>query len=196
MRSERRQAGKSAIRLEVKRSTELWLYSFADMYMIISVLFISLTALYFKKNKELQANLSRVAEPKKIVQVLSANRGPAAAQMSIALEFSPGSSDINSEGTEQLRLMYPLISEVKSGVIDVEGYADTRGLASESEYDTNLELSSERALKVAQWFLNQGVSESRIRTTAFGRAHKFTTGVQGEMSDRRVVVKFYSAGTL
>jgi outer membrane protein OmpA-like peptidoglycan-associated protein len=166
------------------------------MYMIISVLFISLTALYFKKNKDLQTHMARPAEVQKIVQVATANRGPATAQMSIALEFAAGSSDINAEGVEQLKLMYPLISEVKSGVIDVEGYADTRGVAAESEYDTNLELSSERALKVAQWFLNKGVTEGRIRTTAFGRSHKFTTGEKGEMSDRRVVVKFYSAGTL
>lgn len=193
MKQERRVTGKYQIKLEVKRSMELWLYSFADMYMIIAVLFIATTALYAKKSKEL-SKLAQ-AKPEMNTITVSAGRGPATANVAIAIEFRPGSSEITSEAIEQLNLMYPLLSEVKSGVVDVEGYSDTRGLASESEYSSNLELSSERAVKVAQWFIDKGVPESRIRTTSFGRAHKFSTGEKGAMSDRRVVIKFYSAGT-
>jgi outer membrane protein OmpA-like peptidoglycan-associated protein len=193
MREERRQSVRRKIRLEVKRSTELWLYSFADMYMIISVLFIATTAIYAKKSKELDAQLARKETPK--MMIVSALRGPATAQMAVAIEFAAGSSDITEESIEQLNLMLPLMSEVKSGVVDVEGYADSRGLASVSDYDSNLELSSERAVHVAQWFMKQGIAESRIRTTSFGRSYKLANGEKGAISDRRVVVKFYSAGS-
>jgi outer membrane protein OmpA-like peptidoglycan-associated protein len=191
MRPERRTSGKSQIRLEIKRSTELWLYSFADMYMIISVLFIATTALYARKVKD----ISKVVEkPKYEIKLAAptAGRGPATAALAIAIEFDPGSTELSSEAIEQLDAVMPLLSGIKSGVVDVEGYADSKGLPKDSEYTTNLELSSARAVKVADWFLKKGVSESRVRTTGFGRAHKFVTGEKGAMSDRRVVVKFYS----
>lgn len=193
MREERRASGKNKIRLEVKRSTELWLYSFADMYMIISVLFIATTALYAKKAKDL-SQIPRAPAQEVKYTALTAGRGPATASLAFAIEFKPGSSDLSQDAIEQLTTVLPLLSELKSGVIDVEGYADANGLTKDSAFDTNLQLSNERAVKVAEWFLSQKISESRIRTTGFGRAHKFATGEKGAMSDRRVVVKFYSTG--
>jgi outer membrane protein OmpA-like peptidoglycan-associated protein len=193
MREERRQSVKNKIRIEVKRSTELWLYSFADMYMIISVLFIATTAIYAKKAKDLSKVTTRPAQEVRLAAT-TAGRGPATAALAIAIEFKSGSTALSEEAIEQLQLVLPLLSEVKSGVVDVEGYADSNGLQKESEFDSNLQLSSERAVKVAEWFLTKGVSESRIRTTGFGRAHKFASGEKGPKSDRRVVVKFYSTG--
>ncbi len=191
MRPERRTSGKNHVRLEIKRSTELWLYSFADMYMIISVLFIATTALYARKVKEISKVVEKPTHEVKLAAA-TAGRGPAAAALAIAIEFDPGSTELSTEAIEQLDTIMPLLSGIKSGVVDVEGYADSKGLPKDSEYSTNLELSSARAVKVAGWFLKKGVPESRVRTTGFGRAHKFATGEKGAMSDRRVVVKFYS----
>ena len=190
MREERRQSVKSKIKIEVKRSTELWLYSFADLYMIIAVLFIATTALYAKKAKDASR---KSPDPPRVV-TMSAGRGPATAALAVAIEFGTGSSELSQEAIEQLTEVLPLFSEMKSGVVDVEGYADTQGLAKNSEFASNLALSSERAVTVAQWFLTKGISESRVRTTGFGRAHRFTNGEHGVNSDRRVVVKFYSVG--
>ena len=192
MREERRQSVRNRIRLEVKRSTELWLYSFADMYMIIAVLFIATTALYAKKAKEVM-NLSK--KDVQVEAVSSALRGPAAAALSVAIEFETGSTDLSEQAIEQLNTILPLVSEVKTGVIDIEGYADRKDLAADSDFDSNLELSSQRAITVAEWFVGKGIGESRVRATAFGRGHKLSTVSGGEVSARRVVVKFYSAGT-
>lgn len=192
MRNERRQSIKGLLRIEVKRSTELWLYSFADMYMIISVLFIATTALYAKKVKDLEN--AKVSDKASVATVQTALRGPAAAAVTIALEFEPGSAELTTDSVEKLTTILPLISDLKSSVVDIEAYSDAADRDVDSEYETNLDLSAERAVRVADWFLGKGLSESRVRTTAFGRDHKFTDGDKGEATGRRAVVKFYSTG--
>lgn len=200
MKTDRRVNVKSKIRLEVKRSAELWLFSFADMYMIISVLFIATTALYAKKAQEALKKIEEKPIQQVIVQTTgapSAGRGPEAAAVQVAIEFEHGSTDLTVDALDNLRTILPLLSDLKNGYVEIEGYADGRGPASENESEStsNLELSSQRAVHVAEWFLKRGVPESRLRTTAFGAAHKFAgRGPNGVRTDRRVVVKFFATG--
>jgi outer membrane protein OmpA-like peptidoglycan-associated protein len=206
MKLERRSNVKSKIKLEVKRSAELWLYSFADMFMIIAVFFIAMTAVYSKRpaekapevllSKEVQPKIedAEQSDPIKKMSAPSAARGPEAAQLQVGIEFLSGSAELTPEALENLDTILPLLSGLKNGFVEIEGYADAAGLKDSEEYDTDIQLSSDRAVRVAEWFMKRGVAEGRLRTTAFGKDHKFQGRLPAGQNDRKAVVKFYSAG--
>ena len=196
MKLERRGNVKSKIKLEVKRSAELWLYSFADMFMIIAVFFIAMTAVYSKKviEKPVDAVITKVENPVEKMSAPSAARGPEAAKLQVGIEFLAGSAELSPQALENLDTILPLLSGIKNGYVEIEGYTDAAGLKDSEEYETDLQLSSDRAVRVAEWFLKRGVPEGRLRTTAFGRDHKFQGRLPAGQNDRKAVIKFYSAG--
>lgn len=188
---------RSQVRLESKRQTELWIYSFADMYMIISVFFIAIAAIYAAQAKN---SIDMNASP-------SAGRGPAAVTSMISVDFPTGRDFLNETAENNLRLLLPTLLS-SQGVIDVEGYAEDEevekfadaedaSLASQpaedqeaaTEFSSNLDLSNSRAVRVAEWLMRSGVSPLRIRTFSYGDSHLFPTGEKGISSNRRVVLK-------
>lgn len=168
------------IKLESKRSQELWIYSFADMYMILSVFFIAISMAYAAKAKK--------AADDRPVQVVSAGRGLAAVESSVSIAFPQGSDLIESESIESLQLILPVIRASRSA-IDVEGYADGTRLSSSSAFTSNLDLSNSRAVKVAEWLIKNGISARRIRTFSYGDAYQFNSKSDGVATNRRVIVK-------
>jgi flagellar motor protein MotB len=179
-------ASRRNLRNEAKRSTELWIYSFADMYMIITVFFIAMAALYAAKSKKDERQPAAVAPP-------SAGQGTAVAQSLLAVEFAKGEALLGEGAKDSLGALLPLVKASASAYVDVEGYADSVPLSRGSPYSSNLHLSQARALAVAEWFIGQGVPPARVRTSAHGDGRSFLG--RGAKTDRRVVVKLYSRGT-
>jgi len=167
------------IRLEAKRHTELWIYSFADMYMILSVFFIAISVIYAAKAKNTVSNPT----------IPSAGRGPAAVTSMISLEFAVGSDELTEKATQNLKIILPVLKESK-GAIEVEGYSDGKSIPSgKGEFSSNLALSNSRAVRVAEWLISHGVSARRLRTSSFGDSNLYRTGPGGIPTNRRVVLK-------
>jgi outer membrane protein OmpA-like peptidoglycan-associated protein len=188
---------RSQIRLESKRHTELWIYSFADMYMILAVFFIAIATLYAAKAKH--ASTMDITP--------SAGRGPAAVTSMVTVEFPNGSDSLNEKAENNLKLLLPTLVS-SQGVIDVEGYADDEEVekfadsedssvaSSHAEdhdamagFSSNLDLSNSRAVRVAEWLMRNGVAPKRVRTYSYGDSHLFPTGQNGITTNRRVVLK-------
>src|SRR5690606_9116926 len=98
----------------------------------------------------------------------------------------PKSADLSAGAMERLRTVLPLLSELKSGVVDIEGYSESGELDHGSEYTSYLELSSIRAVGVAEWLIGNGVRESQVRTSSFGQGHGQASESKESMSGRRV----------
>jgi outer membrane protein OmpA-like peptidoglycan-associated protein len=170
---------KDTVRLEAKRQTELWIYSFADMYMILSVFFIAIAVVYAVKAKQ---SHSAAAIP-------TAGRGPAAVTSMIAVEFSSGSDALTEKAVEDLRILLPVLKSSK-GMIELEGYSDGRALQKPgARFSSNLDLSTSRAVRVGEWLMRNGVAARRLRTYSYGDSHLFKTGDGGIPTNRRVVLK-------
>jgi len=174
---------KATIRLEGKRQTELWIYSFADMYMILSVFFIAIAVVYAVKAKR----------PHTADSIPSAGRGPAAVNSVISVEFSSGSDRLTEKAEEDLRILLPVLKSSK-GMIELEGYSDGRALQNPGGgFSSNLDLSNARAVRVGEWLMRNGVAARRLRTYSYGDSHLFKTGEGGIPTNRRVVLKMLPA---
>lgn len=174
---------RNKIRLQSKRNVELWIYSFADMYMILSVFFIALAVLYAAKVKQDQNKNSQIA---------SAGRGVASVATELELEFPKGSADLEQRTADELNLFLPAAKSLKKGFVEIEGYADNTPLRANSGYTSNLDLSNRRAVRVAEWLIKNGVAPQRIRTFSYGDGR--TWGPKEVPSNRRVVVKLATYG--
>jgi outer membrane protein OmpA-like peptidoglycan-associated protein len=171
------------IRIHAKRNVELWIYSFADMYMILSVFFIALSVIYAAKVKQQVHSQQFIA---------SAGRGPGSVLSELELEFDNGSADLSAKTLDEMTLLLPALKQVKDGFIEVEGYADNGGLKKSSAFSSNLDLSNRRAVRVAEWLIKNGVSARRVRTFSYGDAHTWSKDVIA--SNRRVVIKVAAYG--
>lgn len=180
-----RQKQQNLAKIQAKRNVELWIYSFADMYMILSVFFIAIAVVYAAKAKTVAPS-----EP----QIPSMGRGPALAESVIAVDFNSGSAELTESTIESLNLMLPFLKGLKKGVIEIEGYADSTPLNRKSPFSSNLDLSNKRAVQVAEWLMNQGVSASRIRTFSYGGARTFRVDGKDVRTNRRVVIKVSGVG--
>jgi outer membrane protein OmpA-like peptidoglycan-associated protein len=174
------------IKLQAKRNVELWIYSFADLYMILSVFFIAIAVLFAAKSKVVQ-NTSAKSAP-------SAGRGLASVTSSLSVEFDRGQADLTESTLESLKLFLPVIQSSSKAFVDIEGYADREPLTKESPFSSNLDLSNRRAVKVAEWYLAQGVPAHQLRTFSYGSGHALKPDGTKVRSNRRVVIKINSTG--
>jgi outer membrane protein OmpA-like peptidoglycan-associated protein len=169
----------SQVRLEAKRHTELWIYSLADMYMILTVFFIAIAAIYAARARNVSVSLTPP----------TAGRGPAAVTSLVSVEFETGSDQLSEKAIQDLQVLLPALRGSK-GTIDIEGYADGKSLqTSKSKFSSNLDLSSSRAVRVAEWLIDKGVSARRVRVSSFGNSKLFKTGANGISTNRRVLLK-------
>jgi outer membrane protein OmpA-like peptidoglycan-associated protein len=177
-------------RLDAKRSVELWIYSFADMYLILVFFFIAIAASYSAR-KPVPVAEKKVAQ---VERIPTAGRGPSSAVSVLSIEFKKASSELSAQGIENLKLLLPIVKSNSKAILDIEGYSDRAQLKKGSGYSSNLSLSSSRAVKVAEWFMLNGVHPSRVRTYSFGNGQTWANTKDGTITDRRVVVKLYPKG--
>ncbi|HPI41352.1 MAG TPA: OmpA family protein [Pseudobdellovibrionaceae bacterium] len=174
---------KNEIKIQSKRNVELWIYSFADMYMILSVFFIALSVIYAAKSKQKMS----------ASDIPTAGRGPAAIESSIAVGFSKGTADLEVEAIENLNLFLPVLKSSPQSVVEVEGYADNTPVKKDSDFSSNLDLSTRRAVRVSEWLMSHGVSSSRLRTISYGNSYVYKVD-ENMKTNRRVVIKLSQRG--
>ncbi len=102
------------------------------------------------------------------------------------VNFKPGSVQHEPFYNEQLSVLVELMKNMPEMHLKLEGYADRQGSA-----DDNLALSGQRMASVRQFFIDQGIDESRIELQAFGEKQFLSR--PGELDayffDRRVMVR-------
>jgi chemotaxis protein MotB len=87
--------------------------------------------------------------------------------------FDPGSAELRNDAKEVLEKIYPVLREI-SNKIRVEGNADDIQINPELvvngavKYNSNWELSSQRAINVLKFLVSGGVDPKRIFSVAYG----------------------------
>jgi len=107
--------------------------------------------------------------------------------LSIIVHFKPGSVDLESLYSQQLATISNLLHEMPELALNLAGYSDRLGTASD-----NLQLSMERLQSVQDYFTTNGIDESRIHIHAYGEKKFLSTAgeLDSYMFDRRVEVSF------
>jgi len=99
------------------------------------------------------------------------------------ITFATGSADLNANFFSVLDSVALVLKEYDKTIIDVAGHTDSVG----SE-QTNQALSERRATTVGSYLKGKGVSDQRVATAGFGKAHPVATNdtPDGRQQNRRV----------
>lgn len=110
----------------------------------------------------------------------------AAAQKYAAIVyFTVGSAEIGADGQQELTWFVQKMQPYPQAIIEVQGFADATGGATENEL-----LSNQRATNVAKFLSSQGIDSSRITTQGFGEQYPAAPNesAKGRRNNRRVEV--------
>jgi len=99
------------------------------------------------------------------------------------ITFATGSADLNANFFGVLDSVAIVLKEYDKTIIDVSGHTDSVGSDS-----TNQTLSERRAVTVGKYLEGKGVSDQRVATTGYGKAHPVATNdtPDGRQQNRRV----------
>ena len=104
--------------------------------------------------------------------------------------FDSGSADIGEEGLKQLSQLSQILLDITKKipndipwVIQIQGHTDPRPIKT-LRYPSNWELSTARAISVAQVFMESGLSSKKISVAGFAEFQPLTKGLD-EASYRR-----------
>ena len=99
------------------------------------------------------------------------------------ITFATGSSDLNANFFGVLDSVAVVLKEYDKTIIDVSGHTDSVGSDT-----TNQMLSERRAATVGKYLEGKGVSDQRVATAGFGKAHPVASNdtPDGRQQNRRV----------
>ncbi|PCH63115.1 MAG: hypothetical protein COC19_01690 [SAR86 cluster bacterium] len=106
--------------------------------------------------------------------------------VTMALHFRSGSSDIEAHYQQQLSDFIETAAHSPNASIEIIGYADRSG-----DRESNLRLSQQRSYKVREMLARLGVSNASIKTIAYGetRPLQMQQNSETDFFDRRVIIK-------
>ncbi|HSE75525.1 MAG TPA: OmpA family protein, partial [Dongiaceae bacterium] len=112
--------------------------------------------------------------------------------------FDSGSADIGPAGKDQLDvlattliLLLPEIPKDIDWVLRVDGHTDDRPISS-SQFPSNWELSTARAVAVVKYLASRGIPDDRLAAAGFGEFRPIDTSgtEEGRRKNRRIEIKF------
>jgi chemotaxis protein MotB len=112
--------------------------------------------------------------------------------------FDSGSADIGPAGKAQLDvlattliLLLPEIPKDIDWVLRVDGHTDDRPISS-SQFPSNWELSTARAVAVVKYLASRGIPDDRLAAAGFGEFRPIDTSgtEEGRRKNRRIEIKF------
>jgi chemotaxis protein MotB len=107
-----------------------------------------------------------------------------------AILFDSGKAELKKTSIAELDHIQSVVREKYAGrQIDVVGHTDTDPIK-KSKWKDNWELSAQRALTVARYFIQRGVSENKIRAVGCGESRPIASNdtAAGKTKNRRVEI--------
>tara|TARA_B100000676_G_scaffold46208_1_gene44769 strand:+ start:257 stop:1015 length:759 start_codon:yes stop_codon:yes gene_type:complete len=123
------------------------------------------------------------------VQLISYNTDsildPSCCESKISINFKTGRSEIEKHYEEELKMFAKQAINLKNSKIEILGYADRNGSASE-----NLELSKRRTFSAEKFLTENGVNRASITTIAYGDTMplQLDSSYESNFFDRRVSI--------
>lgn len=116
------------------------------------------------------------------------------------LLFSSGTAELGEQGKDQLRELADVLNELIPSIPDdlqwilrVDGHTDRVPISS-SNFSSNWELSTARAVSVVRYLADQGIPESRMAAAGFSKFHPIDPADTREAyrKNRRIEIKLTS----
>ncbi len=96
--------------------------------------------------------------------------------------FPVGSAELTTDGVQQVSKLADTIKQISeqipaniTWVLDVDGYADKQPING-GQFQSNWELSAERAISVVKLLIGEGVSPDHVAATAYSDNHPLDSG--------------------
>jgi len=109
-----------------------------------------------------------------------------------AIHFASGSAEIDEKSYDTINKIAKALKSYPESIISIEGHTDNVpiGPKLKSIYNSNKELSQARAESVAQYFVNQGISPTRLVKNGYGESNPvaLNTTADGRAKNRRVEI--------
>jgi len=119
---------------------------------------------------------------------------PAAGTITVTLQntilFDSGKATLKSTTSKELNQIVSVLKQkYASKDVDVVGHTDTDPIV-KSSWKDNLELSAQRALSVARYIIDHGISEKQVRAAGCGAARPVASNstAEGKARNRRVEI--------
>lgn len=146
-----------------------------------------------KKSSEYENLAKSLKEEIKTGKIeLSELKGRMVVKMKDKILFSSGSTKLNKEGQEALAKVAEALKDVQGKIIRVEGHTDNVPLPTDgkSEFASNWELSTTRALVVVQLLQQQGVPPTMLSALGYGEYQPIASNqtAEGRSLNRRIEI--------
>ncbi len=114
--------------------------------------------------------------------------------------FDSGEADLTIAGSDDLDKFVDVYRQVEAAlpqdlpvIIEVQGHTDTVPISNE-RYESNWELSVQRALGVVDYFIRKGVPPNRLAAVGMGEYHPIESGnsTEAHRKNRRIELKITS----
>lgn len=123
---------------------------------------------------------------------LSELKGRMVVKMKDKILFSSGSTKLNKEGQEALEKVAQALKDVQGKLIRVEGHTDNVPVPADAktEFDSNWELSTTRALVVVKLLQEQGVPPTMLSALGYGEYQPIASNqtAEGRSLNRRIEI--------
>ena len=178
-----------------------WLYSYADLMtqlLIFSILIVSVLGIKEQtkpdeqkpKRNETAKLIEQYVKDAKLDQDMAIDRAAdrIVIRMKSAILFKEGQAVLTDRAEEVLTGIAPLLAKAESP-LRVEGHTDDVPIRS-AQFPSNWELSSSRAISVAQYLEQKGIGTTRLSVAGYGEFHPIAPNDSGERRalNRRVEI--------
>lgn len=111
-------------------------------------------------------------------------------KLSAGILFESGKAELSKEGKDALREVAQVLRQVPDRRLMVAGHTDNFPLVPTSPFKTNLELSTERALTVAQQLIASGIPPARLVAAGYAEHEpvRENTTEAGRHENRRIEI--------
>ncbi len=177
-------------KLKTQKSEGLWIYSFADLALILMSCFALMIAMSKPASTKFEEVVEKIsnqksggdglsATEKKVSQEIKKQKLDGAVvveqdQEGIAVEFkdslifSPGSADLSEQQASTIKsILDSLIKANPKYKITIEGHTDDTPLGSHGKFRSNWDLSGARGISILHQLVKQGVDRNRIRVISY-----------------------------
>nr|QKW93950.1 flagellar motor rotation protein MotB [Vitiosangium cumulatum] len=146
-----------------------------------------------KKSSEYENLAKSLKEEIKTGKIeLSELKGRMVVKMKDKILFSSGSTKLNKEGQEALEKVAQALKDVQGKLIRVEGHTDNVPVPSDAktEFASNWELSTTRALVVVKLLQEQGVPPTMLSALGYGEYQPIASNqtAEGRSLNRRIEI--------
>lgn len=149
-----------------------------------------------KQSEEMYDEISQMTESYNIEDrvVLDYNSQYVSLDLNGAILFDTGAAEVRTNAQMFMEKIAAIMERYKDCIIEIEGHTDNVPIHN-SEYESNRELSTARAIKVYEFVMERAnLIDANMKVAGYGESHPVESNEteEGRAKNRRVLIKIYN----